>query len=160
MKHATTARYPAPSETVIRMFTDEGYHARKLEKLGIEYEILAHEFDGEDFRLKARRAVPVQAGGLAGRMMPATTQVVNDERWRVSDKTGSVVVEPSGVPLEMSCSARMRDQDGECVVEYDWDIRARIPVGGGSLEKFVIADMENRAADELEAALSLLDEYR
>lgn len=160
MKRESRARYPASSDVVMKMFTDKDFHSRKMGILGMDFDILEHEFDGKDFRLKAQRGVPMQATGIAAKFMPAKTQVVNDERWSVADKTGTVEVKPQGVPLEMNCTAQMRDEGDECVITYSWNIRAKIPLGGGSLEKFVAADMEKREAEELEAAISLLDDYR
>lgn len=160
MKHEMRARYPASSDVVMKMFTDKDYHARKMEKLGIDFKVLEHAFDGENFRLKAQRLVPIQASGIAAKFMPATSTVVNDEKWTVSDKTGSVVVETKGVPLAMSCTARMQDEGDGCVVVYDWDVKAKIPLGAGALEKFVVSDMKVREAEERDAAISLLNEYK
>lgn len=160
MKRESQARYPASSEVVMKMFTDKDFHSRKMKILGMDYEILEHEFDGEQFRLKAQRGVPMNATGIAAKFMPAKTQVVNDERWTLADKSGTVFVQPQGVPLEMNCTAQMRDEGDECVITYKWNVKAKIPLGGGSLEKFVAADMEKREAEELEAAITLLDQYR
>lgn len=160
MKRQTQTRYPASSDVVIRMFTDKDYHERKLRQLGIEFEILEHEFDGDALRLRSKRAVPVQAGGIAGKFLPATAEVVNDERWQQSDKSGSVVVETRGVPLEMSCAASLHDDGDGCIIEYAWQIEANVPMGAGTLEKFVVKDMERREAEEHDAAIALLDDYR
>lgn len=160
MKHTTKASYPAPADVVIKMFCDADYHKRKMDKLGISYQILEENSDGDEFQLKAERQVPVQASGIVKKIMPATTQVVNDERWRVSDKSGSVVVETKGVPLDMSCTAQMTDEGDGCVIEYTWNIKARIPLGGGALEKFVVNDMTKREAEEQAVGISFLDEYR
>jgi len=160
MKHHTQARYPASSDAVIGMFSDRSFHERKMRNLGLDFEILDESGGEDEFRLKTRRAVPVDAKGMAAKFMPSTTQVVNDERWRSSDKTGAVTVEIRGVPLEMHCTARMHDEGSECVIDYDWRIKAKIPVGGGTLEKFVVKDMEKRQAREHEAGIALLDDYR
>lgn len=160
MKHHTQARYPASSDVVIRMFSNREFHERKMNNLGLDFEILDEGGDDGEFRLKTRRAVPVDAKGVAAKFMPSTTQVVNDERWRASDKTGAVTVETRGVPLEMRCTAKMRDDGDACVIDYDWHIKAKIPVGGGALEKFVVKDMEKRQAQEHEAGIALLDDYR
>lgn len=160
MKHTSESRYPAPSEVVIKMFSDTDYHKKKMEALGIEYEILTDESDGDEYHLKAQRMVPINATGMVAKIMPATSTVVNDERWRLSDKTGSVSVETKGVPLDMSCTANIRDEGDGCVITYDWTIKARIPIGGGALEKFVVNDMQKREAEELQAAHALIDQYR
>lgn len=160
MKHEMRAEYPASSDVVVKMFTDQDYHKKKMEKMGIEYEIIDHEFDGDNFRLKAQRLVPIQATGIAAKFMPSTSTVVNDEKWSVNSKTGSVEVETKGVPLTMSCTAKMQDQGDGCVVIYSWDIKAKIPIGGGALEKFVVSDMKDREAEERDAAIALLDQYK
>lgn len=159
MKHETQARYPALSEKVIRMFTDRRYHEQKMQSLGIEFSILDYAFDGDELRLKTKRMLPVQASGIAGRFLPSRTEVVNEEFWRISDKSGSVSVETRGVPLRMSCTASMRDEADECVITYEWDIKAKVPMGAGALEKFVIKDMAGREAKEHDAAIALLDDY-
>ena len=160
MKHTSLARYPAPADVVIKMFCDPAFHKAKMDKLGISYQILAEASDGDEFQLKAERKVPIQATGIVKKIMPATTQVVNDERWSLSDKSGSVVVETKGVPLDMRCTAQMRDEGDECVIEYSWEIKARIPLGGGALEKFVINDMQKSEAAERDAGVTFLDDYR
>ena len=160
MQFETQGRYPAPADVVRKMFTDQNFHTSKMDKLGIRYEILDCESGGDEFRIKAERHVPVQASGVVKKIMPSTTQVVNDERWRLSDKTGSVEVQTKGVPLEMSCTAQMKDEGDECVITYQWTIKAKIPIGGGALEKFVRNDMQGREAEELAVGISLLDNYR
>lgn len=160
MKHTTQARYPASSDVVMKMFCDTAFHTRKMDMLGVRYEVLEDGSDGDEYRIKAVRHVPIEASGIVKKIMPETTTVVNDESWRMSDKTGAVVIETKGVPMDMSCSAHMRDEGDECIVQYDWDVKARIPLGGGALEKFVINDMKKGEAREREIGISCLDQYR
>lgn len=160
MEHKTQARYPASSDVVIAMYTDNGFHERKMQALGIDFEILEGNFDGDQLHIKTRRNVPVDAKGLAAKFMPSTTVVVNDERWRQSDKSGAVSVSLQGVPLEMSATAQMTDDGDECVITYNWTITAKLPIGGGKLEKFVANDMGDREAKEHETAIEMLDDYR
>jgi hypothetical protein len=54
----------------------------------------------------------------------------------------------------------MRDEGKGCVVVYAWEVKARVPLIGGALEKFVIADTERHARRETEIAITLLDSYR
>ncbi|MFA5941049.1 MAG: DUF2505 domain-containing protein [Sinimarinibacterium sp.] len=158
MKHEMQARYPAPSEVVIRMMTDRDFHTRRLEALGMtRYRVLDHAFDGREFRIRIERHVPVQMPGLKG---GAETVVVNEECWNVSTRSGSVTVEAKGMPVQMSCTTRMSDDGDGCVLSFDWDISASIPLVGKTLEKFIVTDMGNRAEDETRAGVSLLDGYR
>ena len=161
MKHQSQARYPAPSDVVMRMFTDKNFHTRKLDAMGLKnYQILDHTLKGADFRIRIRRKVPMQAPALVKKFFPAESTVVNEERWNTKSRTGSVVVEPQGVPLEMSCATALNDQGGECIVSFDWTVKAKIPLVGGVLEKFVISDMERLAAEETAIAIRMLGDYR
>lgn len=158
MKHEMQARYPASSDVVIRMMTDRDFHTRRLEKLGTsKYRVLDHAFDGREFRIRIERHVPVQMPGLKG---GAETVVVNEERWNIATRSGSVIVEAGGMPVQMSCTTRMADDGEGCVLSFDWDINASIPLVGKTLEKFIVADMEKRAEGETQAGVALLDAYR
>ena len=160
MKHQSQARYPAPSDVVMRMFTDKNFHTRKLDAMGLKnYQILDHALEGADFRIRIRRKVPMQAPALVKKFFPAESTVVNEERWNTKSRTGSVLVEPQGVPLEMSCLTALKDQGGECIVSFDWTVKAKIPLVGGALEKFVVSDMERLAAEETVIAIRMLKDY-
>lgn len=161
MKHQSQARYPASSDVVLRMFTDKNFHTRKLDAMGLKnYKVLDHKLDGSAFRIRIERKVPMQAPGVVKKLFGAETTVTNEEHWNLKSKTGKVLVEPQGVPIEVSCTTALTDEGKECVVSFDWTIKARVPLVGGALEKFVIADMEKRAAEETEVARSLLKDYR
>jgi hypothetical protein len=159
VKHQSYARYPASSDVVIKMFSDKNFHTRKLEQMGMKFEVLEHAFDGKEFRIKVERRVPLQAPGMIKKVVPAETRVVNEERWTVASKTGRVKVEPQGIPINMSCTASMKDEGGECVITYNWDINATLPLMG-ALEKFIASDMEKKAQEENDVAVTLLGDYR
>ena len=46
------------------------------------------------------------------------------------------------------------------VLDHDWTIKAKIPLVGGALEKFVVSDLERRSAEETEIAIRMLKDYR
>lgn len=160
MKHSMQSRYPAPKAVVLRMFADRDFHERKLAHMGIErFEVLEHEAGKDRFRIKVARDVPVNLPGL--KKASGSSRVVHTEDWDLSTGKAAITAEPKGMPLEMSCDARIVDDgDDACVVHYDWEITASVPVVGRKLEKFVASDMESRAADEVEAGCRFLDDYR
>ena len=160
LKQTLTARYPTTSAVVIKMFTDKKFHVAKLEGTGLAgYTVLDHQFDGKEFSMKVERRVPMNAPGVVKKFFGAETKVVNDEAWSVKTKTGKVKVQPAGVPVEMTCTASMADEGKSCVVTYLWDINARIPLVGGTLEKFVAGDLEKRSAEETELAIKQIKDY-
>ena len=159
MKCQLKSRYPASSAVVMKMFTDKAFHTDKLKGLGYNsYEVLSHSFDGKDFRIEVLRKVPIQFPGFSRGAGEST--VVNEESWNLASKTGRVVLNVKGMPLEASCITRMTDEGKDCVVTFDWDVKAKIPLVGGTLEKFVVKDMEKKADEETQAAIALLKNYR
>ncbi|MCX7062268.1 MAG: DUF2505 domain-containing protein [Gammaproteobacteria bacterium] len=160
LKHTSTARYPASASVLMRMFTDRAFHTRKLEALGTtRFEVLDHAFDGRNFRIKIDRRVPVAAPGGAKKLMGGETRVINEELWDVTTMTGRVLVEPVGMPVEMSCDTTIAEDGGDSVVTFHWTINAKIPVVGGTLEKFIVGDMEKRADEEIRVAVGFLKDY-
>lgn len=157
MKHASQVRYPASSDVVIRMITDKAYHIRKLDHMGVDYAVLSHAFDGDDFTLRIQRQISMQARGVLAKVVAGKTHVVSEEHWRISDKTGAITVDTGGMPLDISCEARLYDEGGECVVDFLWHVRAKLPVGGKALEKLVVVNMAQRVTEELDAALQMLE---
>lgn len=160
MKHEMKARYPATSAVVIKMFTDPKFHTSKLEATGYsgKYIVLNQSSSAKDFSIKIERKVPVSLPGM-GKNAPEST-VINDESWNLASKSGKVVVELKGMPLAMSCVTSMKDEGKECVVTYQWEVKSKIPLVGGAIEKMVVGDMEKKAAEETAAAIVLLKNYR
>lgn len=160
MKHEMKARYPASSAVVMKMFADRDFHTRKLEATGYagKYQVLNCSGDGKSFSIRIERKVPVSMPGM-GKNAPEST-VVNDETWNLASKTGRVVVELKGMPLEMSCLTSMKDEGKDCVVSYQWEVKSKIPLVGGTIEKMVVNDMEKKAEEETQAAIALLKDYR
>ena len=161
MKFDIKARYPAPSAVVLKMFMDKEFHAKKLVVLGIQKSrVIEHAAAGDDFRIKVERKVPLNAPGMIKKFIPAEATVVSEEKWNRAKKTGSVKVEPAGVPVEIRCTARFADDAQGCTVIYAFEVNARVPLVGGALEKFIASDMESKFAEEAKAAATLLDPYR
>lgn len=159
MKHRTQARYPAPASVVIKMFTDQAFHTAKLEAMGLtRFKVLEHAFDGKSFRIRLERKIPLQLPGLG--KSGAESTVINEEQWAVATRKGSVKVDVPGMPLACSCTTAMRDEGKGCVIDYDWEIKARIPLVGGALEKYVAGDMDKRTAEETAIGVKMVEKYR
>ena len=160
MKHVVEARYPAPAAVVLKMFADQKFHTDKLEALGYakdKYQVLAYSSDAKACSIKIERKVPLNLPGLKG---AGESTVINDEHWDLVNKTGCVVVEPKGAPLAIACVTKIHDEGTGSVVRFEWDIKAKIPLIGGTLEKFVASDTSKRTAEETEASIALLKHYR
>ncbi len=160
MKHEMTARYPATSAVVMKMFSDLAFQTAKLDALGYtgKYQVLSHSQDAKSFNIRIERKVPIQLPGIGKNAAEST--VINDETWSIASKTGTVIVEVKGMPLAVSCVTAMADEGKECVIHYQWQVKSKIPLIGGTIEKMVIADMTKKANEETAAAIALLKSYR
>jgi hypothetical protein len=159
MKHEIRSRYPASAETVMRMFANPDFHIAKLQGLGLKkYQVLDQEAQGDDFRIRIERKVPLDAPALVRKVVPAETTAISDERWNLRSRNGKVSISP-GIPVDMNCEAAITDVGAECVVTYTWDVRARVPLIGGALEKFICSDLESRMVDETRVTASLIARF-
>lgn len=160
MKYEMKSRYPASSAVVLKMFSDVAFQTSKLDALGYtgKYKVLDHSKDAKRFNIRIERKVPIALPGM-GKNAPEST-VVNDETWNLASKTGTVIVEVKGMPLAVSCITTMVDEGKECVITYQWEVKSKIPLVGGAIEKMVVADMTKKANEEAAAAIVLLKNYR
>lgn len=160
MKFEIKSRYPASAAVVMKMFMDPAFHTGKLEALGLKkYRVLEQSAKADDFHIRIERKVPLDAPALIRKVVPAETTAISEERWNRSTMKGKVSVQP-GVPVEMTCEASISDVGSECVVRYLWEVRAKVPLIGGALEKFICSDLESKMVEETRAAAGLLGAYR
>ena len=100
MKQKLEGRYPAPSGVVIKMMTDRKFYCDRMELQGQKaYEVIDHHFDGKEFSLKIKRKLPAAS-------------VTSTESWNVASKTGRIIVELQGMPVEMSGATSLREEGG------------------------------------------------
>jgi hypothetical protein len=159
MKHEIKSRYPASAEAVMRMFANPEFHIAKLQELGLKkYVVLEQEAKGDEFRIRIERKVPLEAPALVRKVVPAETTAISDERWNLRTRKGKVSISP-GIPVDMNCEASIADVAGECVVSYIWEVRARVPLIGGALEKFICSDLESKMVDETRVTATLLARF-
>lgn len=163
MKHQIKARYPAKAEVVIRMLTDPAYYPAKFKAMNQpKFEVLSQRAEGDNFSIKLKRQVPLQTPvpGMLKKLLPSETTLVHEDSWNAASRSGRMSVEVPGIPVDLSCKTSLRDDGAGSVLVYDWDIRARIPLIGGVLEKFLAADMEKTWAKDNEVGVALLRNYQ
>jgi hypothetical protein len=160
MKWRYSADYPRATAEVLRFFTDRGFQERKLAAIG-GGEVLDFQFDGQHYRMRSRRRVTLQAsapGFIAKALGSGGMAVVYEDAWDVGSATGSVSFEFPGLPVQVGCSTRLTDRAGGCEMSFDWDIKAKVPVVGGQVEKLLVADLEIKLPAEVEAMRRLMAE--
>src|SRR6185312_11531227 len=123
MKQTLEGRYPAKSDVVIKMMTDKKFYTDRLDLQGVKgYEVLDHAFDGKRFSISIRRKI-------------TAINVTSIETWDVASKKGTIKVELSGMPIEVSAVTSLKDDAKGCVLTYNWDVSSKVPLVGGKIEK-------------------------
>src|SRR5688572_8615584 len=144
MKQKLEARYPASSDVVIKMMTDKKFYTDRLDLQGIKgYEVADHKSDGKDFSITINRKI-------------TAINVKSVEKWNVPKKTGSIVVELQGMPMDVSCTTSLRDDGSGCVLTYNWDIVSKIPLVGGKIEKQFAGENEKAIPEQTRYGIELL----
>ncbi len=148
MKQKLEGRYPAPSSTVIKMMTDKKFYTDRLELQGIkEYAVIDHKFDGKDFSITIKRRV-------------TAINVTSVEKWNVAKKAGHISVELQGMPMDVDCVTALADEGTDCMLTYNWEIKSKVPLVGGKIEKSFAAENEKAIPEQTRLGIRLLKNYR
>jgi hypothetical protein len=157
MKWRYTAQYPLSAAEVLGHFTDREFQERKLAALG-GGEVIDYQFDGRQYHLRSRRRVSleVQAPAFIAKALGKGMAVLYDDRWDIPRRCGSVGFEFPGIPVQVGCSTQLRDNAQGCEMSFDWEIKAKVPVVGGQVEKLLVSDLELKLGKEVEVMRRLM----
>ena len=160
MKQKMETRYPASSDVVIKMMTDKKFHCDRLELQGLKvYEVVSHKSDSKNFSIKFKRNVPMAVPAALKKFVGSQNTVIHEDSWNVATKKGAVTVEIQGMPIQMSAVTSLRDEGKGCVMTYEWEIKSKIPLVGGTIEKAVAAENEKAIPEQARAGVQLLKNY-
>jgi hypothetical protein len=133
-------RYPADPATVFAMLADPAFQERKLAATGaLEHDVTVESRDGAA-TVRSRRTMPTdQVPDLVRNLVGSTLTVVQVEEWGPADadggRRGTVAVEVSGAPVRLEGTLRLAPAGGGTVETVDGDLKARVPLIGGRIEK-------------------------
>lgn len=160
MKWHYQAQLPVSAERVLAGYTDADFQLRKLAALGGDAKVLEQSLAQGEFLLRARRKVglEVEAPAFIQKALGAGMAVTLEERWTLASRSGSVRFEFPGAPVEIHCQTRLGDNAAGCLQSYDWEIRAKVPIVAGQIERLLVADLEVKLRRESEVCARLLAE--
>ena len=154
MRVTSTIRYDAGPDEVYSMLTDPAFQDRKLKGTGAlawEVEVLpAGAGAAAGATVRTSRALPTaNIPDLFRSAVGTTLRLVQVETWGGPDpdggRSGTVTVEVQGAPIRFSGTLRLSPAAGGTQELVDGELKARIPLVGGRVEK--------AAAPALEAAI-------
>jgi hypothetical protein len=159
MKHLAEVRYPVSSECLLRTFTDLDFHINRVKALRLPFfEVLEHSVDDREFMVKIRRAeaLEVPVPGALKKVLPTQIMAINEDRWDATKRQGRSRVELAGVPVDITCSMTVVNDQSGCLLKYVFDLRSRLPLVGSMLEKVVAAELDKKLQADARASMPLL----
>ncbi|MFT4047521.1 MAG: DUF2505 domain-containing protein [Solimonas sp.] len=163
MKYEQKQTFDQPPETVLRMFGDRRYFARKYELLGFKsVEVLEHEIRGSRSRIRIRYAAgpSIPVPDFARKFIGDEVMVVQVDSWDFERCAGRIDVESRGLPARVGADMKVAAHgNGGAVNTLSWDISCSIPLLGGKLEKLLVADIKAKAEADLAASREILLDY-
>jgi len=134
-------RYAADPATVFAMLCDQAFQERKLGATGaLEHEVTVEARGGDGAEIRSRRTMPTdQVPDLVRNLVGSTLTVVQVESWGPAGadggRDGTVTVEVSGAPVRLTGSLRIRPDGAGTLETVDGDLKARVPIIGGRIER-------------------------
>ena len=162
MKFSYSQELNADIDTVLGMFCNPDYHPRLHEALGaIGLKQVDHSDDGNDFMIKLAYAVKSDAPlpAFAKKVLGDTTNVVQTERWSRDSQTGHVNLDMKGLPGTLQCETSLEDNGDTCIKHFEWEVKIKIPLVGGKIEKLIADDVCRKYPIEAKTANSLLPDF-
>ena len=141
MRLTAELRYAADPATVFAMLSDPAFQERKLSATGaLEHEVTVEARPGGGAEIRSRRTMPTdQVPDLVRNLVGATLTVVQVESWGPAGadggRDGTVSVEISGAPVRVTGSLRLRPDGGGTLESVDGDLKAKVPIIGGRIER-------------------------
>lgn len=147
MKFTITHSYEKDTDTVFKVFADEGYLLKKFEAIGAKnINIPECGKQGGRFVIRRQMDLPANPPDLLKKFVKSTNFVDAVDTWHSYDKavkTGVFEVHVKGVPIAVTGTLELKPRKTGCDYIIAFDVRCGIPLIGGKLVK--LAEDDTRA---------------
>ena len=151
-KLSNTDRYSATPDQIIAMMSDAGYLTAKYEALGdIKFNVDRQDASDGSLNLKISRTLGSNLPDLAKKVLGAQNDLIQTEAWSTggAEKSCDFTIESPGKPVKISGTMQIVSAgDGECDYTTNFEIKARVPLIGGKIEKMLLAETQENLATE------------
>ena len=155
MKFSYTQKYSKDKDTMLTMLCDPAYHKGLQDGLGSwDFKQIELDDNGTKFKIKYSYTLKsdVPLPGFAKKVLGENTDATQTETWDRSTGRGTVDVQPKGLPGTVHCDLTIEADGDGCKKVFNWDVKIKIPLVGGKLEKLIAEDIT--AKDPKDAAIS------
>jgi hypothetical protein len=158
MKISATLDYAATSQEVFAMLADEEFQARKCQATGALSHTVSISRDGDRTVIVTNRDLPTDHfPDFIKKMVGATLTVTETQDWGPADpdgaRQGTLTVDIVGSPIDLTGSLSLGPAgagSNGSVESVDGDLRAKIPLLGGRIEKAAAPTIESAIRAERE----------
>jgi hypothetical protein len=147
-------KYPFTQDidTVWAALCDPDFRVARCEALGeteVECEI---EEDGDKVHITVNRGIVRELPSFLAKLFNPKQYVMLVEHWQKSGRgwEGTVAIEIKGQPVKLSGVCSLIATANGCEYTIDHSCKAKIPLVGGKVEKFVLSQTDTSATEELD----------
>lgn len=150
------------ADAVMRMYSDKEFFLRKYKEAGYwDVQVLAHEKNGDKFRIKCQFTMksdaPVPA--FAKKFLPDTSTVVQEDSWDCKTKKGRLNIEMKGLPAKITCDMTLKDEGSGSANHFKWDVSVKIMLVGSKVEELIATDIRSKSKKDNALSARILEDY-
>jgi carbon monoxide dehydrogenase subunit G len=140
MKVTHTVTYDAPPDEVYAMLTDPAFREKASQATGVLSVEVTVEPEGDGHVVTLDQVQPTEGvPSFAKKFAGETTHVIAVESWSSPTKA-ALKVDTPGRPTDLQGAYRLEEFGGKTEQKFDGEIKVKVPILGGKLEK-VMADL-------------------
>ena len=143
MKIEAAVVFPAEADVVFHMMTDEEYVSRKATRMGaLEHDASVQTLPEGGARIRLERTLPAVVPDFVKPFVGETVDVEQTEEWAPPEPDGSrrgvLSAQISHAPVKLSGTISLEPNGAHgSIHRVNVDVRARVPLIGGRIEKAI-----------------------
>lgn len=145
-------------DTVWELLSDPQFRVDRSEALGEFNAECEVEADDDSATVTMSRDVERDLPSVLAKVFSSRQSLSFVERWQWDGEgwSGTLQVDVQGQPVKITADFSLTSDGDGCVYEITHYCKAKIPLVGGKVEKFVLAETDKGAVEELEYLISAL----
>jgi uncharacterized protein YndB with AHSA1/START domain len=145
IRHEIT--YDASADDVYAMLTDPAFRQRSVDAMGVLSADISVEPSGAGAHVLIDQVQPTEGvPAFAKKIAGDTTRAIQTEEWSDS-RHATLSVQTPGKPTSIDGSLTLAESGGTTTETFEGEVKAKVPLIGGKLEKLV-ADLFKAGMDK------------
>ena len=139
-------------ETIFDKLTDPDFLVQRCVALGEKNIQCDVESDGRKTTVVLSRTIKRELPAVLAKLFGAENHMVMTEKWEDvgSSKMGNYTVDVQGQPVTLAAKFKLKPTDKGCEYSIDFSCKAKIPLIGGQVEKFILGQTEDGMRKEMD----------